>query len=414
MITIETIKNNYNPTIVLIISILILSIIINSCTRDITTKTDKIKEIAEKTNIEINEKILDAKKQAFKYAKCVKVNQTILNENKNITIQQLIQGKTLLNAIDCNTIAWNIVSTQKINATELEVSNTWTVTGTILPVPSRIKLTPAQLFYTTAIYDGCHVSQTEEQHFLKKNWWIMATDISCRFWWPKSSQAIVFAPDYLGKSIFYKITKIGTDQLLWDYAELSFWKWNENKWVIAHIELWKFIEWDVIETWEKLWQQNLSGRTTGYHTHIELWKLIEDKWINISYSTRSQSLFNKRTWQLDTTSKVWDKFFFTQYNLWDVNQNDASPFIGASGKDLRYVKNPIAITSDIRKLYGLKFWDKIQITGPCSWIYQVEDEMNIRFRTSCILREWWCIKWDIAIQPWEVKECNGTYTISNL
>lgn len=79
--------------------------------------------------------------------------------------------------------------------------------------------------------------------------------------------------------------------------------------------------------------------------------------------------------------------YATQYNLGDVNQNDASPNIGASGKDLRYVENPIALTSDIRNLYGIKLGQKVTLSGPCPGTYSVEDEMNIRFRTSCVQKE---------------------------
>jgi hypothetical protein len=63
----------------------------------------------------------------------------------------------------------------------------------------------------------------------------------------------------------------------------------------------------------------------------------------------------------------------------------------------------IAITVDIRNKLGIKFWDVVQLTwdAGCSWVYQVHDEMNRRFRENCILRPgtMYCIKWDIPSMP---------------
>lgn len=75
-----------------------------------------------------------------------------------------------------------------------------------------------------------------------------------------------------------------------------------TKWIIAHIETKRKVD-DIIQTGEVLGQQNLSGATTGYHTHIELWKMIDNAWTNVSYSTRSKSLTNRRDGKLDDTVK---------------------------------------------------------------------------------------------------------------
>ena len=58
-------------------------------------------------------------------------------------------------------------------------------------------MSPAELFYTTAVRDGCHVSQTEESHYLKKNGGVLATDVACRFGQDKAQRAIVYVPDYI-------------------------------------------------------------------------------------------------------------------------------------------------------------------------------------------------------------------------
>lgn len=106
-------------------------------------------------------------------------------------------------------------------------------TGGISPVPKQLK--PNELFYTTAVSDGCHVSQGEEDHFKKQNGGMLATDVACRFGQPKAQRAVVYAPDYLGESLYYKITKVGNDKLLGDYIELST-DGESMKWVIAHLE----------------------------------------------------------------------------------------------------------------------------------------------------------------------------------
>lgn len=80
--------------------------------------------------------------------------------------------------------------------------------------------------------------------------------------------------------------------------------------------------------------------------------------------------------------------FFTSYNVGDPKQNDATPCHGASGKDLCAAidrgERPVAITKDVRTRYGLKFGDKVKLTGTCPGIYTVEDEMGPRFRKYCI------------------------------
>lgn len=108
----------------------------------------------------------------------------------------------------------------------------------------------------------------------------------------------------------------------------------------------------------------LNGATTGWHVHFEY--RVKNKggtWASQRYFTaiREKALDNQRK-NVMKTDWVWgDKVFATAYDLGDVNQNDASPFIGASGKDLRHVYNPIALTLDVRKALGIKFGDVIVI-----------------------------------------------------
>lgn len=329
--------------------------------------------------------------------------------------------------VDCNSI--------KIKEVEVSVENTdWTT----LPSKAydkelkieewkkeefRWTILPKDLFYTTKLSDKCWVSQTEQQHFTRAGGYMLATDVACNFDWWKSDKAEVYAPDYLDKSITY-ISLRKKDELLWDYIELYFsdnteedynkkwWIWLNKKWVLWHTTT-KLKTWDVIHTGERLGQMNLSWYTTGYHTHIELWSIIDWKWKNISYTTRSEVLNNKRNNVLQSW-KNWDTIYLTSYHLWDVNQNDEAPYIWRSGKDLRNVKNPIALTIDVRKSLRIKFGDKVKLSWPCSWIYQVEDEMNQRFRYSCIKKDWVCIKWDIALNLWEEAKCSWKYTITKI
>ena len=100
-------------------------------------------------------------------------------------------------------------------------------------------------------------------------------------------------------------------------------------------------------------------------------------------------------------------YYFTQYNLVTA-QTDSTPCIWASTKNICDLNNKwirtIALTVDIRKKNWIKRWDKVELLWDkwCSWVYEVHDEMNKRFRTWCIKRSWVCIKWDIVNWAWWV------------
>lgn len=115
------------------------------------------------------------------------------------------------------------------------------------------------------------------------------------------------------------------------------------------------------------------------------------------------------------------EYYFTNYDLWDVWQNDSTPCIWASGKDLCYLHqqgiNTMALVNIKRKEMWIEFWDKVELTWwPCEWIYQVEDEMNIRFRQKTPIYKPWTkfeIRWDIARYGHKL-ECGGAYTIKKV
>lgn len=107
------------------------------------------------------------------------------------------------------------------------------------------------------------------------------------------------------------------------------------------------------------------------HVHIELW----DGYMNLTsaaiyskeYDTKDQSaVLNYRKWDFGQTKKE-HKYYFTAYNLGDPAQNDSTPCIGASGKDLCHLEwsgiRTMAVTSDIRKALNLKWGDKVILKG---------------------------------------------------
>ncbi len=311
----------------------------------------------------------------------------------------------------------SIPNFKKAYADELDTksieSNTPTNSGTATGAAPLGLLTPDQLFYTTKVTDHCYISQSEEEHYKKSNWWLLATDVACGY------QNEVYAPDFKNNSYQYKLTK-GVDPLLWDYIELESLTLTWFKWVIWHIET-NIKNWDIVNTGQRIGQTNISGATTWHHSHIELWYMIDGKWKNISYTNRSQAITEKRNNTL-LNIKWWQTYYFTAYNLWDVNQNDGDPCTWASGKNLcnlekQWVRT-IALTRDVRDALKLNFWDKVKLEWPCSWVYQIEDEMNCRFRWKpCYYlknnkRVWhptWNVKrpWTDLLIKWDIPSCWG-------
>jgi len=115
------------------------------------------------------------------------------------------------------------------------------------------------------------------------------------------------------------------------------------------------------------------------------------------------------------------KYYFTNYDLWDVWQNDATPCIWASGKDIcwmyrQWIKT-IALVNLKRWEMWINFGDKVELKWwLCDWIYQVEDEMNWRFRQKTpVYKPWttWEIRWDIA-RYWNKNNCGWVYNITKI
>lgn len=291
---------------------------------------------------------------------------------------------------------------------------------------SQRKFTPSDLYLTVPKYlvdEGkCSISQSEDEHVRAERWGMYATDIACNF-----KEQGVYAPDYLDDMKEYTIEDVGTDNLLWNFVILSF---NDSsnaksRWYFWHTLLdskWK--KGDTITTWVRFARADLSGATTGWHTHIELRRMYDGVWQSVRYVTRSKELKleEKRLSQKasipTSQSGSIDTYYFTHYDLWDEKQNDASPNIWASWVDLTNpsIKNPVAITVDIRKKLWIKFRDVITLIHTDTWkeyTATVHDEMNKRFRTWCIYRPWtsYCIKWDIAVRSWVAEIPSWPYKI---
>lgn len=267
---------------------------------------------------------------------------------------------------------------------------------------SKRSNTPNDLYLTIprGLIDGrsCSISQSEDDHVRPERGWMYATDIACNF-----KEQGVYAPDYLDDMKEYKIESVWIDNLLGNFVILQFKESNDIRWYFWHtVLIWWLKVGDTITTWTRFGKADLSWSTTGSHTHIELRRLYDGVWQSVRYVTRAKErkLDEKRNGWKSTSdgqmAKVWeqlDTYYFTAYNLGDPAQNDSTPCIGASGKDLCKLEasgvRTMAVTSDIRNKLWIKFWDKVVLTWEigCEWLYQVEDEMNIRFRqTPWVLR----------------------------
>lgn len=234
----------------------------------------------------------------------------------------------------------------------------------------------------------CRVTQDSNEHIQPNRWWMYATDIACI----KGVSFDVRAPKIVES---YVVKRIWVDKLLWNYIVIWWWEYEIVFW---HTQT-KLMVWDIVLEWAIIWNTDKSWASSAIHVHIELWKWKTNMRFNFeTVNEKSEQLLRYRN-RLDDW---W--FYFTHYHLGDPNQNDAAPCNWASGKDLcKLLKQwyqSIAFTSDKRKEYWLSFWDKVNLEckdPKSSWIYYVEDEMNKRYRqNNCILKNWYCIKWDIA------------------
>lgn len=253
----------------------------------------------------------------------------------------------------------------------------------------------------------CRITQGESEHHEKESGHILAIDIAC----VKDELFWVFAPRTHEE---YEVAYIGTDKRLWTYTVL---KNGDTRYIYGHTDngLASIDKNDKVKSWQLIGFTNLSWISTNYHVHVEKWIGKNNvSMVDGRVNEFSKKLCDQREWEfcqdkVEMVKKRHDleKFYFTHYDLWDYKQNDSAPCHGASGVDLCYLaRNGIqtmALTSDIRKQLWVKFWDKVVLEWDewCKGIYEVHDEMNIRFRTGCIKRPWtnYCIKGDL---PWKV------------
>lgn len=186
--------------------------------------------------------------------------------------------------------------------------------------------------------------------------------------------------------------------LLGEYVKLTEY-WAEQK---THYIFWHTStrhKWWAVRWWDKIWFITIKWATTWPHLHLEKW-IEKDNASLWDWEVLANDLLRARRW--------WDAVYFTRYDLWDVKQNDATPCIWASWRDLceleRSWVRTIAITSDVRNSLWIRFWDKVKLVWDkwCAWEYEVHDEMNKRYREECITRPWttYCIKWDIPSKEW--------------
>lgn len=140
----------------------------------------------------------------------------------------------------------------------------------------------------------------------------------------------------------------------------------------------------------------VDEQTTGPHLHFEVWEKQGDAYVQVKLPER-MLIYQDPV----PTPKKEVTVYMTHYNLGVVGQNDASPCVGASGKDLCHMKKSgehiIALTVDKRKELGVTFGSKVTVKlGNETFTASVEDEMNKRFRVGCIKKQGACIKADYA------------------
>lgn len=279
----------------------------------------------------------------------------------------------------------------KVKLPEYDCNTTWTASGAIIPLPSEPTL--RNKFW---LWDCRFINSSHKIPNRNLNW--IAYDIAC----DKGKSFDVRSPwEYIIENIGYG-NNLGNYIILRKSSEVGD---EETRIVLGHTVTTRSI-WDKLSQWDIVGQSNLSWASTWIHVHIELW----EGYYNVGREFVIWKEYPRIDWTPLLSYRKWDfwqpknKYYFTAYNLWDEKQNDSSPCIWASWKDLCYLERnwvrTMALTSDIRNEMGIKFWDKVRLTWEswCEGVFQVEDEMNQRFRqTPWILRPWtpYYIKWDL-------------------
>lgn len=272
--------------------------------------------------------------------------------------------------------------------------SSWTLLSSCL---NALKLSPV---------NTCNEVNEKEEETLRSKFWLA----DCRFVNEKHKLP-AYNLEWMAYDIACEVGKSFDVKSPWSYAivEIGYWsnlgnyiilRSNTNydtRIVLGHTKT-SYKVWQMLNKDDIVWQTDVSWASTWVHVHIELWS----GYMNVSRefalgkeykSINWTALLNHRKWGFGQPK--WDVYYFTAYNLWDVKQNDSTPCIGASGKDLCYLEKSgvrtMALTSDVRSYLSVEFWDQVKLTWDvgCSGIYQVEDEMNLRFRqTPWILRPW--------------------------
>jgi len=254
----------------------------------------------------------------------------------------------------------------------------------------------------------CRQTQSEDSHQTEKGGHSYALDIAC----VRGVSYDVPAPHFKD---FYVIEKVSFGDKLGNYLIL---KHGDERYVYGHTQTSRK-EGERVKAGDIIGQSNNSGHSLGVHTHFEYWK----NYINQTtiWDTRnnpySRNLCTQRGWKFCEVYKdmpvakknTLETYYFTHYDLGDISQNDSAPCHGASGADLCFLArqgvNTMALTSDIRKKLGVKWWDKVILEGDegCKWIYEVHDEMNPRYRVpdGWVKRPWtnYYIKGDLPWKP---------------
>lgn len=269
-------------------------------------------------------------------------------------------------------------------------------TGGIAPVPLWIQeLTLRDKFW---LWDCRFINDFHRLGKYNLEW--KAYDIACEM---GKSFDIKSPWDYRIEKIWYWANLGNYIILQWLSKDLN--DFTNTRIVLAHT-ITSLKVWYIFNPWDIVWQVDVSWASTNYHVHIELWEwymnVSREFAINKTYSKlNGTALLNHRGWNFWQQKNA---YYFTHYDLWDVHQNDSTPCIWASGKDLCYLERggikTMALTSDVRQEMGLKFGDKVKLIWDegCEGVFQIEDEMNKRFRqTPWILRPWtpYYIKWDL-------------------
>lgn len=96
--------------------------------------------------------------------------------------------------------------------------------------------TPSDLFLTVPkvlVDQGkCSISQTEDEHVRPERGGMYGTDFACNF-----KEQGVYAPDYLDDMKEYKIAEVGYDNLMGNFAILSFVDAPDTRWYFGHTVL---------------------------------------------------------------------------------------------------------------------------------------------------------------------------------